>query len=440
MTLVSLKNNEKTDSYSIFRSVLRMISFTLILILMFFSHSAVADEIHLKNGRIIKTSFFWEDGSEIVFEKYGNTVGVLKKSVKEIRSTHFESASIDAATLSWKDPVLGMEFKWVPAGCFNRQDSNAGAEDKECLNGFWMGIYEVTNAQFRQFSPGHTSGSFISEYSLNDDRQPAVYISGEDAQAFAAWLTSENAGNFQFRLPREAEWEFACQAGTDTAFFWGNDADQACNYGNLKDIAWRKISPAASETDFFNCYDGYIATSPVGSFAPNAFGLHDTIGNAAEWCIDQKVLRGSAFDTEPNLNIGGQRFDEQFNAYNHWVGFRLVMSKKKTGRFETVNLQNEYGGKTERAWKPGNDDFYESGVQEIFYFYNAGGNLERRELHYNPQFATVKGVYKKIVFTDRHEIILTEKSASEKGFKRIILYSKIDRRMQMWPEDWGGPE
>ena len=116
------------------------------------------------------------------------------------------------------------------------------------------------------------------------------------------------------------------------------------------------------------------------------------------------------------------------------------MSKKKTGRFETVNLQNEYGGITKRVWKPGNDDFYEEGVQEIFYFYNAEGNLERRELLYNPRFATVKGVYKKIVFTDRHEIILTEQSAGEKGFNRIILYSKIDRRLQMRPEDWGGPE
>ena len=312
MTLYSLNNCEITDAYNFLRPLSRIFRTGLILILIFLPNPTVADEIHLKNGRIINTSSFWEDDSEIVFEKYGNTVGVPKKSVKEIRSTHYEHVSIDAVTLPWKDPVLGMEFKWIPAGCFNRQDSNAGAEDKVCLNGFWMGIYEVTNAQFRQFSPGHTSGSFISEYSLNDDRQPAVYISGEDAQAFAAWLTSENAGNFQFRLPREAEWEFACRAGTDTAFFWGNDADQACNYGNLKDIAWRRILPAASETDFFNCYDGYIATSPVGSFAPNAFGLHDTIGNAAEWCIDQKVLRGSAFDTEPNLNIGGQRFDEQY--------------------------------------------------------------------------------------------------------------------------------
>jgi hypothetical protein len=116
------------------------------------------------------------------------------------------------------------------------------------------------------------------------------------------------------------------------------------------------------------------------------------------------------------------------------------MEKKQTGRFETVNQQNEYGGKTKRAWKPVNDDFYEKGVQEIFYLYNAQGNLERRELRFNPRYATAKGIYKKIVYTDRHEIILTEKSAGEKKFKRIILYSRIDRRMQKRPEDWGGPE
>ena len=98
------------------------------------------------------------------------------------------------------------------------------------------------------------------------------------------------------------------------------------------------------------------------------------------------------------------------------------------------------GGKTKRAWKPFNDDFYEKGVQEIVYFYNAQGNLERRELRFNPRYATAKGIYKKIVYADRYEIILTEKSAGEKGFKRIILYSRIEPWMHKRPENWGGPE
>jgi formylglycine-generating enzyme required for sulfatase activity len=433
-------NLEKTDSYNIFRFSARIVLFVMIIVLMFLTHSAVADEILLKNGRIIKTSSFWEDGDEIVFEKYGNTIGVSKKSVQEIRTAHFEPAVIGATHRSWRDPVTGMEFKWIPGGCFNKQGSSFGTAGDVCLNGFWMGVYEVTNVQFRQFNPDHTSGNFASLYTLNDDRQPAVYLSGEDAQAFAEWLTSENAGNFEFGLPRESQWEYASRGGSGSAFFWGNDADQACNYGNLKDSAWKKISPTAGDTDVFNCYDGYVSTSPVGSFEPNAFGLHDTIGNAAEWCLAQKVVRGSAFDTEPNLPIDDQRFDEQFNSYNHWVGFRLVMSKKKTGRFELVNPQNEYGGKTKRVWTPARDDYYEKGVQEIFYFYNEAGKLEKRELRFSPGYATANGVYQKIVYADKHEIILTEKSANEKGFKRIILYSSIDPRLRMRPEDMGGPE
>jgi hypothetical protein len=83
------------------------------VIMIFLSHSAAADEIHLQNGRIIKTLSFWEDGGERVFEKYGNTVVLPKASVKEIRTTHFESAAAMAPTLFWKDPVSGMEFKWI---------------------------------------------------------------------------------------------------------------------------------------------------------------------------------------------------------------------------------------------------------------------------------------------------------------------------------------
>jgi hypothetical protein len=275
---------------------------------------------------------------------------------------------------------------------------------------------------------------------MDDEHQPAVYISGEDAQAYAEWLTSENAGKYRFRLPMETEWEYACRAGSDAAYFWGNDADQACNYGNLKDAAWRRISPAASDTEFFNCYDGFISTSPVGSFEPNGFGLYDMIGNASEWCQNQKVARGSAFDTQPNLTIDDQRFIEQFDAHNHWVGFRLVMSKKNTGRFELVNFQNEFGGKTKRVWNPGSDDCYEKGVQEIFYFYNDAGELQKRELRFGPEYATANGVYIKILYPDKHEIILTEKSATEKGFKRVILYSRIDRRLRTELEYLGGPE
>ena len=77
------------------------------------------------------------------------------------------------------------------------------------------------------------------------------------------------------------------------------------------------------------------------------------------------------------------------------------MSKKQTGRFEIVNLQNEYGGKTQKVWKPGKDNYYEKGVQEIYYVYNEAGKLEKRELRYSAKYAAATGVYKKIVSTRR---------------------------------------
>ena len=422
-------NHEKSFGYSRFFWAGPILMIVLMLLSIFLPHSAEGDEIHMMNGRIITTSSFWEDGGKIGFEKYGNTVWVSKSRVREIRTTLFEATITDRSNLLWRDPVTGMKFNWIPGGCYNRSSTGSGANDNVCLSGFWMGVFEVTNAEYRQFDSGHTNGNFARQYALDDDRQPVVYISGEDAQAFAKWLTSENVGNYRFRLPVENEWEYACRAGSDATFFWGNDADLACNYGNMKDSAWRMISPSAGDTEFFNCYDGFISTSPVGSFEPNGFGLHDMIGNASEWCQDQKVARGSAFDTEPNQAVGDPRFVEQFNSYNHWIGFRLVMSKKKSGRFEVVDFRNEYGGQTKRVWYPLKDEYYEEGVQEIFYFYNGVGKLEKRELRFNPLHALTNGICRKIFYADKSEIILTEKSATEKGYKRIILYSGIDRRL-----------
>ena len=438
-----LKSSDKykiTDSCDIFCIPTPVVIMALMWIFISVPLTAEADEIHMKNGRIIQTPSFWEENDEIIFEKYGNTIRVSRKLVREIRTSHFESSKIDISELFWHDPVTGMKFKWIPAGCFKKSAIKSEGSDAVCLSGFWMGVFEVTNAQYKMFDPAHTNGSFASRYSMDEDRQPAVYISGEDAQAFTHWLTSENNGKYRFRLPMETEWEYACRAGSDAAYFWGNDADQACNYGNMKDSAWKKISPAASDAEFFNCYDGFISTSPVGSFEPNGFGLHDTIGNASEWCQDSNVARGSAFDTKPNQTIDDQRYAEAFNSSNHWTGFRLVMSKKKSGRFELVDRHNEYGGKTQRVWNPRRDDRYEKGVQDIYYFYSDAGKLEKRELRFNSEYAAAEGIYRKIIYADKNEIILTDASATEKGFKRIILYSRIDRRLQMRLEDMGGPE
>ncbi len=124
-----------------------------------------------------------------------------------------------------------MEFVWVPKGCFqmgsNIGNSNEKPVHEVCLDGFWMGKYEVTNRQFRKFRSGHDSKSYKGQ-SLNGDNQPVVFVSWGDAKAFIKWLNSK--GNGTFRLPTEAEWEYACRAGNKSARFWGDAEEIACKY------------------------------------------------------------------------------------------------------------------------------------------------------------------------------------------------------------------
>jgi hypothetical protein len=99
-------------------------------------------------------------------------------------------------------------------------------------------------------------------------------VSWEDATAFCEWLSAEEGR--AYRLPSEAEWEFACRAGTETIFFWGDDPDDGEGYLNAADLSG---SPRGRPWTYkFNFNDGYVVTAPVGHFKPNAFGLRDMLG------------------------------------------------------------------------------------------------------------------------------------------------------------------
>lgn len=267
----------------------------------------------------------------------------------------------------WKDEASGLEFVWIPEGCFTMGQSDAEKErvireegetlyrknyadeapaHKVCLDGFWMQRHEVTNAQFRAFEPAHDSGGY-KEISLNDDALPVVYVSWEQAGGFAAWLTDKSKSKRAFRLPTEAEWEYACRAGASWERFWGDDSDQSCKFANVYDRVAQKADPCPWQRH--DCDDDFVATAPVGYYFPNPFGLYDILGNVWEWTADSyradayasharenplntdgesKVRRGGSWADSPGSIRCGNRGNRSPNRENNQVGFRLVMSDR----------------------------------------------------------------------------------------------------------------
>lgn len=162
---------------------------------------------------------------------------------------------------------------------------------------FYMGIYEITNAQYQAFQPTHDSGTWW-DFSLNGNNQPVSDVSWHDAITYCEWLNQRITG-LVFRLPTEAEWEYACRGGTTSRRYWGDDLSnwQIGHCANIYDITandyyYKKVLQVI---DYFICSDGFVVTSPVGNFIPNDFGLYDMQGNVREWCYDW-------YDEYPNTN------------------------------------------------------------------------------------------------------------------------------------------
>ncbi len=167
---------------------------------------------------------------------------------------------------------------------------------------FAAGKFEVTFGEFSTFAQetGHTPAKncvvWTGEWeALEDtswrnpgfgraplDNEPVSCISWHDAKAYVAWLSARTGK--PYRLLSEAEWEYAARAGTTTRFYWGDSTDGICKHINLFDKSGKQESNFVWEPA--DCDDGYPFTSPVGSYPPNPFGLHDIIGNVWEWTED----------------------------------------------------------------------------------------------------------------------------------------------------------
>lgn len=185
-------------------------------------------------------------------------------------------------------PISGGTFMMGSPANEPGRNIDEGPQRLVKVNPFWMGAYEITWDQFQVFINANLNNQKIKvkgketeidaitsptpEYidmSFGMGREggfPVVNITNYAAIMFAKWLYLKT-GHF-YRLPTEAEWEYACRAGKGTSYYFGNDSGKLANYAWFKD----------------NSKDGY---SKVGQKEPNAFGLYDMLGNVAEWTTDQ---------------------------------------------------------------------------------------------------------------------------------------------------------
>jgi formylglycine-generating enzyme required for sulfatase activity len=238
---------------------------------------------------------------------------------------------------------------------------------------FYLGTYHVTRGQFRQFvkdsgyktdaEKGDNPGAwgwdaekktfrFNKDYCWRNagfeqtDEHPAVNVSWNDAVAFCKWLSKKEGKTY--RLPTEAEWEYACRAGTKTRYYSGDDPETLATVGNVADAAAKAKFPDWKWTIKAN--DGYVFTSPVGKFKPNAFGLYDMHGNAWQWCADwydesyytksptddptgpstgsDRVRRGGGWDFGARGCRSAFRDDYEPGGRNNNLGFRASLARR----------------------------------------------------------------------------------------------------------------
>ncbi len=256
---------------------------------------------------------------------------------------------------TWTSPSTEMAFVHIEGGEFmmGSPDGDNDAEDDEKpqhevrIGPFYLGATEVTRGQFRRFvyktgyrTEAETDGTgghgwneekktfeqdptytWLNPGFEQSDEHPVVNVSWNDAVAFCEWLSRVEGR--AYRLPTEAEWEYACRARTTTNYFSGDDPESLATVGNVADGTLKEKYP---DWPTIAARDGYIYTAPVGRFPANAFRLYDMHGNASEWCQDwydaeyykrspvddpsgpsgasKRVFRGGALNIGPRLPVG----------------------------------------------------------------------------------------------------------------------------------------
>ena len=277
---------------------------------------------------------------------------------------------------------VGMRLSLIPAGKYlmgsppaerGRLVNEGPLHQVHISKPFYLGTYEVSVGEFKRFveSTGYlteaerdAAGGFGIDFQTGavqqkskinwrnpgfpnfhqTDRHPVILISWKDAEAFCRWLSMKE--HRIYRLPTEAEWEYAARAGSRTAYWTGESPETLRGAANIGDAALKRAMPAVKWTADWD--DGQPFTAPAGTYRPNAFGLYDMIGNAWEWCSDWHdsayyrhspsldprgpkagafhVIRGGGWFNGATQGRSAQRiyFDPTFR-YCLLSGFRVVM-------------------------------------------------------------------------------------------------------------------
>jgi formylglycine-generating enzyme required for sulfatase activity len=226
---------------------------------------------------------------------------------------------------------VGMRFRLIPAGEFTMgavaQDRGAGDDEKprhfvKITRPFYLGVYEVTQSQYVAVIGGSNPSKF------NGSDRPIESVTWSEAMEFCRKISSREG--VVYRLPTEAEWEYACRACSTTIFFWGDSMDDS--------YAWHADNSGNQ-------------THPVGQKSANAWGLYDMSGNVCEWCSDwygidyygksessdpqgpssgrNRVIRGNAWNANPGILRTSFRLSTRPENRSDSIGFRVVMEVKQ---------------------------------------------------------------------------------------------------------------
>jgi formylglycine-generating enzyme required for sulfatase activity len=207
-----------------------------------------------------------------------------------------------------------------------------------------IGKYEVSYAQWKAcVNEGVCQTAKGMRHSLGGDDHPVVNVDWDDAQIYVTWLSRKTRNTYA--LLTEAQWEYAARAGKPDTRWWGASETDACRYANVSTARTRQKH--SIRWNVFECEDEWLETAPIGRFQPNPWGLHDMLGNVAEWvedCYDEnaystassdaraqtvagcgtRVVRGGSWKNNPNLVRSASRNAAQPDTREEQIGFRVA--------------------------------------------------------------------------------------------------------------------